>query len=162
MRAEQLIAGQSFEIPAIKDLMRNLVCLRVSGTSVMIDGEIRDDDTGEFRRINPNKNEKYIGLGVDVEPTDVPLINVTTVDHVVKAEGLEFKRSSKKRGRQKIKIEFPDRPFVIPKLAKELNVSPSKLFTEVTELVNAGKMKIVKVVKNKGQRGRGTKVYQVI
>jgi len=160
MKAEELRIGESFEIPALKDLMRNLVCLRISPTAVRIDGEMLDPDTGNWRPFKSNTTEKYIATSVEVEPKPIALKDVTMIDNTPTIE--REKSSYKPRGRQRIEIEFPDRPFIIPKLAKELKCSTTKVFLEVQKLLKAEKMKIVKVVKSKGQRGRGTKVYQII
>jgi hypothetical protein len=95
MQAKNLKSGQQFEIPSCRKTMRNLVCLRVSGTAVTIDGEQLEEVThfeskktanGKMYRM-PIKTEKvwkrlsgaqsYIALATNVEiDPSKPLVNV--------------------------------------------------------------------------------------
>jgi len=155
MKAQFLRIGQRFEIPTCAQLMRNLVCLRITPTSVYARGDERKDTNSPWKT-----NYDYIGCGTEVQPLN-EIVEIKRSDNnelIVAGEltGIE----KRKRGRKGSTLEFPPTPFSIEEVSKLNNCSTTKVYLKVIAMVKTGEMDVVEEIKNK--RGKSKKIYQLM
>lgn len=155
MQAKELRAGESFEMVNLKNVMRNLVCLRVSPTAVHISGEEKESSSDTWKPIKDAKG--YISGSTEVRPLDKPLVNVSKSDN----NQLTTDRPKGKRGRASKNLSFPKNPFTIPDLADINSCSVTHALLKVQKMVKSGDIQIIEERRKEGARGRAQKVYQV-
>lgn len=123
-----LQVGESFEIPQLASTMRNLTVLRSSDCGVLITGEMRDDESSNWKR-----DVSRVSAGMLVESSGV--INKIIANDNGKfsmqneqGENIAFESSNKRGRKPKCEIAWPKGKFVLKELAEKLGISYPTLF----------------------------------
>lgn len=153
MEAKYLKIGQRFESKYCKETMRNCVCLRISQTAVYAMFDERKGINEPWKKVYES-----IARSCEVEP----LAEVVSVERNDIGELLVAGEaaSTGKRGRKSKEIEFPQTPFTIAELVKKYDVTAPCIYSKIKAM--GDKIVVVEEKRAEGQRGRATKVYQLL
>jgi len=158
VQLQNLNEGDRFEIPSIKDTMKNLVVLRNSQCSVLVRGEKREsvnDSWSQFRySLAPTTNVIFVGKGnFKIQDGQIVEIMNTQEEQTVKVQG--------RRGRPKksLDLKLPDGEWTVTEVATLNGCEKYDVTNYIKKYINS---RIREVGTRKGLgKGKPSKVYRV-
>jgi hypothetical protein len=160
-RVEFLKPGERFEVPSLKETMRNLKLVSSSDCSSLVEGQRRDSTSEEWKPFRYHITNSLIVQPVSTEMPP-PVIEKDSIIN----NNMEQQTEKRGRGRpRKEKTPFMslkgiDNEFTTSDLVQLNNIKPHEAHQAISAALQDGK--IVQTRENKGKRGKPQKVYRLI
>lgn len=166
MKLSSLNPGEKFQIPHLSSTLRNLVVLRSSDCSILVNGEFRNDEDSDFIRGNnylaPSTEVLFHGEKLEISQNSEGKMVLKRDEENKDDENKKSfheKVSSTFRGvGRKVKnlVEFPKEEFSIQSLAEKYNLP----YHTISNAFNREKQNFTLVrVEKTGKRGKGKFIF---